>query len=276
MNRRNLLKSAVGSVLGLFGYKAVSKAEAPQKRQEDIVNLIASQMVGCRVSVFQNDKKVNNNHPLYKFLLNPNKNDTFDELMYQWSSQLDLTGTSLIWMISNTLGIPVELRSIPTALAIPQPSTTDNYPNGFYRIQPIYPYGTWENISVHPITIIPAEWMLKFVSSFDNGGLCPLLAPRSFTTYDSIEFYHKQIRLLVVQPRCNYIAAKLTRHLAPFFGENLRIEIIAPKLDSEAQKEIELLVNCRAITKNELREMYGLGKVNSCGEDIVCSTKAVF
>lgn len=76
-----------------------------------------------------------------------------------------LTGSALTWVVPNELGDPVELYPIPTAIAIPQPTMNPQYPNGFYRLQPIYPYGpfsSWPTPSSAVGAAIPAEWMLKF------------------------------------------------------------------------------------------------------------------
>lgn len=107
---------------------------------------------------------VHSDHPLVKLLEHPNNDDTFGDLMYRLCMQLGLTGSALIWMVPNRLGIPVELYPIPTALAVPQSTQTPEYPDGYYRVQPIYPYGPF---SVYPTPLsaagacIPGQWMLR-------------------------------------------------------------------------------------------------------------------
>ena len=78
--------------------------------------------------------------------------------------QLSLTGTSLTWMVPNQFGVPMELYPVPTALAIPQPAINPDFPDGFYRIQPVYPYGPFSSYPTPSSAVgapIPAQWMLK-------------------------------------------------------------------------------------------------------------------
>jgi phage portal protein BeeE len=95
----------------------------------------------------------------------PNNDDHFGDLMYRWVQQMLLTGMSLTWMVPNKMGVPFELYSIPTAIAIPQPVINPDYPNGFYRIQPVYPYGPFSSYPTPASAVgapIPAEWMMRF------------------------------------------------------------------------------------------------------------------
>ena len=102
---------------------------------------------------------------LVQLLEHPNPDDSFGDLMAQWNLQLDLTGTALTWMVPNQLGNPYELYPISTATAVPQPTINPEYPDGFYRIQPLYPYGPF-SLSPTPYSAsgapIPAQWMLRF------------------------------------------------------------------------------------------------------------------
>jgi hypothetical protein len=84
--------------------------------------------------------------------------------LYRINQQLDLTGTAWLWIIPNQLGDKiVEMYVVPTALAIPLPVQTPEYPEGAFRIQPVYPYGPF---SSYPLpnsaagATIPAEWMI--------------------------------------------------------------------------------------------------------------------
>lgn len=94
----------------------------------------------------------------------PNSEDTWGEICYAWSLQMDLTGMALTWVVPNALGEPIELYSIPTALAIPQPVTNPDFPHGYYRIQPLHPYGpfsTWPSPVSAAGAPIPAQWMMR-------------------------------------------------------------------------------------------------------------------
>ena len=101
---------------------------------------------------------------LVELLKSPNPEDSFGDLLYNWGQQMDLTGTALTWMVPNVYRVPYELYPIPTATAVPQAVMNPQYPNGFYRIQPLYPYGPFSS-SPSPWSAagapIPAEWMLR-------------------------------------------------------------------------------------------------------------------
>jgi phage portal protein BeeE len=104
-------------------------------------------------------------YDLVKLLERPNRQDSFGRLMYRWGQQKFLTGSALTWMVPNKFGVPMELYSIPTAIAIPQPITNPDYPEGAYRIQPVYPYGPFGNYpspSSAVGALVPAQWMLRF------------------------------------------------------------------------------------------------------------------
>jgi phage portal protein BeeE len=103
-------------------------------------------------------------YKLHELLARPNPQDTFGDLMANWNLHMDLYGSSLTWMAPNKLGRPMELYPVPVPLAVPQPAVNPEYPHGYYRIQPVYPYGPF---SSHPTpnsavgAPIPAEWMIR-------------------------------------------------------------------------------------------------------------------
>lgn len=104
-------------------------------------------------------------YDLVRLLEKPNRQDTWGDLMYRWNQQMDLTGKALTWMVPNQLGVPLELYSIPTAIAIPQPAINPDYPDGYYRIQPLYPYGPFSSYPTPATAVgapIPAQWMMEF------------------------------------------------------------------------------------------------------------------
>lgn len=310
-------------------------------------------------------------YALVQLLENPNNDDSFGEIAYWWSQQMDLTGMALTWMVPNKLGIPHELYVIPTAIAIPQPAINPDYPDGYYRIQPIYPYGPFSSYPTPATAVgapIPAQWMLRFkyphpllrydgyspltalrlhideVEAMDrsrwytmqrlinpsavlnfkemdgmeplpeaeierirsefeanfqgpeNSGRLFVAAPGSELNIQEarlrdlefrdgwnqlVEFIHgagfgisktaagmvesstysvlfatlKQMHLLTLDPQCKRIARYLTKHLAPFFGDDLIVEMRMPRIDDHDLKNaaLQLLVNAKAITKNEIR-----------------------
>lgn len=102
---------------------------------------------------------------LIRLLEKPNPQDTFGLMCWRWLQQQDLTGTALTWMVPNKLGVPMELYPIPTAIAIPQPAVNPDFPDGYYRIQPVYPYGPFSTYPTPASAVgapIPAQWMLRF------------------------------------------------------------------------------------------------------------------
>ncbi len=104
-------------------------------------------------------------YELVELLKRPNRQDTFGRLMYRWGLQKRLTGSALTWVVPNILGKPFEMYSVPTALAIPQAATNPEYPEGFYRIQPIYPYGPFSSFPAPASSVgapISADWMMRF------------------------------------------------------------------------------------------------------------------
>ena len=105
-------------------------------------------------------------YELVKLLERPNPQDSFGDLMFRWGQQTDLTGMALTWMVPNKLGTPMELYPIPTAIAIPQPAVNPDYPDGYWRIQPVYPYGPFSTYPTPSSAVgaaIPAQWMLRFL-----------------------------------------------------------------------------------------------------------------
>lgn len=122
---------------------------------------------------------------LVQLLQNPNREDDFGDLISNWNLQMDLTGSALTWMVPNKLGTPYELYPIPTALAIPQPAVNPDYPDGYYRIQPVYPYGPFSSYPTPAAAVgaaIPAQWMMRFKYPHPlirYEGYSPLTAMRS-------------------------------------------------------------------------------------------------
>ncbi len=300
-------------------------------------------------------------YDLVKLLEKPNNDDTFGEMLYGAHQQLTLTGMWLNWMVPGfphsggsghpdpkfaDSGTPFELYTVPTSIAIPQPAINPDFPDGYYRIQPIYPYGPFSSYPTPSTSVgapIPAQWMIRTkyihpilrydgfspqtglrlvldeIEQMDRSrwytlkrlinpsailnfgemdGMQPLpeaeierikaefenelqgtensgrlfvataganLEPfnTSFTdlqykegwdqlvsfamaalgiskeaagmigttAYAQLYAALKQLHLLTLVPICSRIAAKLTRHLAPFFGDDLIIEIRPPKID---------------------------------------------
>lgn len=308
---------------------------------------------------------------LVKLLEKPNHDDTFGELLYKINLQMGLTGTSLTWMLPNVLGTPMELYSIPTAIAIPQATMNVEFPHGYYRIQPVYPYGPFSSSPTPASAVgapIGAQWMIKIkyphpllhydgyspqtamrlhldeieqmdrsrwynmkrgispsaVLQFTKDNAQPLpeeeiarihaemensfMGPEnagqfyvatpgasleqwgnkpidmdyqsgwdqlvSFvlgagfgitkpaagmvedSSYSTLFATLKQLQLITLGPQANRIAAKLTRHLAPFFGDDLIVEIKTQRIDDHEilSGKLSQLAGASALTINELRK----------------------
>ena len=333
-------------------------------------------------SVPDGKRAVPRGHPGYqinKLLEKPNNDDTFGDMMYQWNQQMDLTGMNLTWMVPNMLQVPMELYVIPTALAIPQPAVNPDYPDGYYRIQPVYPYGPFSSYPTPASAVgapIPAQWMLRIkyphpllrydgwspltalrlhldevemidrsrhysmrrqinpsaVLNFDemegsqplpeeeidrikadmeadfqgpeNAGRLYVSTPGaklepwgtspkdmefqagwdqlvSFclaglgitkpvagmvedSSYSTLFASMQQYQLLTLGPKCQRIGAKLTRHLASFFGDDLIIEVRCQKVNDHDInfKKVDKLLSMRGGTINEARKLMDLPMID--------------
>lgn len=348
------------------------------------INRKCEQLSQSEFKVYQKD----DNHPdgkrpvsrqhegykLHELLENPNEEDSFGDLMFQYGLQLDLTGTALTWMVPNRLGSIMEMYPVPTALAIPQTVMNAEFPQGYYRIQPIYPYGAFtsmaEGVSATGATI-PAQWMVRIkhphpflrydgyspltalrlhideVESIDRSrfysmkksvnpsavlnteameGSEPLpseeidriraefaalhqgpenhgnllvpapgarldlfgMVPKDMdymagwnqlvsfvlggfgitkpaagmiedASYSTLFATLKQLHLLTLKPICARIGAKLTKKLAPLFGDDLIIEIECPRIDDHdlLLNKLSFLGQGQCLTKNEARKELG-------------------
>lgn len=162
------------------------------------------QLMQSEFQVFEKDdnapdgkKPVSRHHPGYelvKMLERPNGEDCFGDMMAQWNLQMDLTGTALTWLVPNRLGKPFEMYSIPTAAAMPSPIVNPDFPDGYYRIQPLYPYGPFSAPTPFSAAgaIIPAKWMIRFKYPHPyvrHDGYSPLTGMRS--TLDVVEAIYR-------------------------------------------------------------------------------------
>ena len=115
------------------------------------------------------------------------------------------------------------------------------------------PWGT------NPIDMDYANGWMQLVDFVMGGGFG---VPKSIVgmmgdvSYATLFATLKQFHLLTLLPKCSRIAANLTRHLAPFFGDDLIIEIRCPRIDDHEVKngKLNLLMSAKCITKNELRK----------------------
>lgn len=131
---------------------------------------------------------------LVRVLERPNKQDSFGKYLYRLGQNKYLTGTALTWMVPSKVKAPMELYCIPTAIAIPQPAVNPDYPDGYYRIQPVYPYGPFSSYPSPTSAVgaaVPAEWMMRMqfphpLLRYD--GFSPLTALRqNIDTFEMID-----------------------------------------------------------------------------------------
>lgn len=118
---------------------------------------IANSMLGASVKAFRRERGISkiaksfaaanpgqrdhelveleHDHPLSKLLARPNQRQTFKDILQGWTIQYHLTGQARHWCVSNMLGEPLEVYTLPTALMLPVPPSS-RYPNGGWRITP--------------------------------------------------------------------------------------------------------------------------------------------
>ena len=306
---------------------------------------------------------------LVELLQRPNNQDSWGRWVYRLTQQKLLTGNALNWLVPNALGVPFEMYIIPTAIAVPQPVIDPQYPNGYWRIQPVYPYGPFSSYPTPYSAVgaaIPAEWMrphfmfphpffrydgysplsalrlhldevesidrsrwysmqksfnpaavlnldpeseplppqeverikIEFENSFQGpqntgqlfvggpgtsleqfgirpqemdyqsgwdqlvsfsmgafGITKPAAGMIEDASYSNLYATLKQLDLLTIGPECSDIASELTKHVAPFFGDGLIIEVRCRKIDDHEiiHQKLQLLMAAKAITKNEFR-----------------------
>lgn len=307
---------------------------------------------------------------LVELLEKPNNQDSFGSWLYRAGQQKYLTGTALNWLVPNRFGTPAEMYIISTSIAIPQPAVNPDFPDGYYRIQPVYPYGPFSSYPTPSSAVgapIPAQWMMRFqfphpVLRYE--GFSPLTALRlhidEVESIDRSRFYKmrrssnpdavlnfeavegqeplpeaeierikaefeydfqgeanhgrlyvsapgakleeygtkpkemdygqgwdqltsfilagfgitkaavgmnetssyanqwaslKQLHTLVLKPDLDDIAAKITRHIGPFFGDDLIVEIRCPRIDDHeiAFQKVDKLNSLKGLPKAVIR-----------------------
>lgn len=223
----------------------------------------AEQMSLCEFQVFHKDPKhpdgkrpVERNettpdhdgpYDLVKLLEKPNSQDTFGDLCYIFSQQMDLTGMALTWMVPNENGTPMELYNLPTAIAIPQPAINPDYPDGYYRIQPLYPYGPFSSYPTPASAVgapVPAEWIIRM--KFPH----PILRYDGFSPYTGLRL---QIDTVTQMDRSRWYTLK--RLLSPWAVLDMSD---VEGIDGFPEEEIERI---RADFENEHQGTENVGKL---------------
>lgn len=102
-------------------------------------------------------------YQLVTLLKKPNPQDSFGKMLMRFIVQKYLTGTRLCWMVENVLGAVAHLFPIETVIASPNPIIDAEHPDGYYRIQPLYPngpYSVYPTVNAAAGATIDARWML--------------------------------------------------------------------------------------------------------------------
>jgi hypothetical protein len=103
-----------------------------------------------------------------------------------------------------------------------------------------------------------ASW--EQLTSFILGGGFGITKPAAGmvedSSYQTLFATLKQLHLITLEPECNHFASEITHHLAPYYGDDLIVEIRCKRIDDHDIKTARLntLITGRAITKNELRK----------------------
>lgn len=94
------------------------------------------------------------------------------------------------------------------------------------------------------------------------------------TNYSVLFATLKQLDMITLSPECDAIASELTRHLAPFFGDDLIVKIrTKPINDHEVMLgNINTGMNARCITKNEVRAAMKMPKTDQPWGDEIAGT----
>lgn len=130
---------------------------------------------------------------LVELLEKPNNQDSFGKMMYRLGQQRILTGMSLNWMVPNKLGTPMELYVIPTGIAIPQPAINPDFPDGYYRIQPIYPYGPFSSYPTPTTAVgapVPAQWIIRSLDPH------PLLRYEGYAVTKALDEHIDEVQMI--------------------------------------------------------------------------------
>lgn len=211
MNRRELF----GSLGTLFGCCALGATATPTKPKSEQLPLgrwsdeVALKTELCKFAkeaarLAEDRRSVRGTYnarsymeQIQNLLERPSCEHKLYDLVYRVAFQKKATGTAIIWAVPNLLGKPMELYSVPTALAIPQPAFPPDFPYGYYRILP--QFGEWNSPpSMKGIGIaIPARWMIKVDGPEPK-------TPAEF---------------------CEQLSEALTKQLAPMFGEGITIKV---------------------------------------------------
>lgn len=170
-----LLDSLRSRAPGIWATNKISLAQSMRGLPYLAINTLATQFAAAKPVLYQevDDEldedgriRLSRSDPMYRVLKKPNPLETWGDVAYQMSQQLDTTGMCLIWLPteSSTTGQddgfePQEMYVIPTGTAFPLPRSPQ-YPEGAYRVIPYYNTSFFmvaPNYNAGSGAVIPAE-----------------------------------------------------------------------------------------------------------------------
>lgn len=170
-----LLDSLRSRAPGIWATNKIALAQSMRGLPYLAINTLATQFAAAKPVLYQevDDEldedgriRLSRSDPMYRVLKKPNPLETWGDVAYQMSQQLDTTGMCLIWLPteSSTTGQddgfePQEMYVIPTGTAFPLPRSPQ-YPEGAYRVIPYYNTSFFmvaPNYNAGSGAVIPAE-----------------------------------------------------------------------------------------------------------------------
>lgn len=117
----------------------------------------------------------------------------------------------------------------------------------------------------------PQSWdqLMSFILGGGFGITKPAAGMIEDSSYSTLFATLKQLHMVTLEPDCSLYAAMLTRRLAPFFGDDLIVEIRCKRIDDhEMMKgQLDTAISAKAITKNEVRKRLPLLDLDPTTED---------
>jgi hypothetical protein len=148
-----LLDSLRSRSPGLWSSNKIALAQSMRGLPYLAINTLATQFSSAKPVLFEevDDEldsdgriRLSRSDPMYRLLKKPNPLETWADVAYQMSMQLDTTGMAIIWFPTESSvtgrddGFEAqEMYVIPTGTAYPLPRSPQ-YPEGAYRVVPYY------------------------------------------------------------------------------------------------------------------------------------------
>jgi phage portal protein BeeE len=132
-------------------------------------------------------------YDLVTVLKRPNRQDSFGKWMYRVGQQRRLTGQALTWMLPDGTGTPRSLYCIPTAMMIPQPTVNPEFPEGWYRVQPIYPYGPFSTYPTPAYSVgapVGKQWVIQMLDPH------PLIRTEGYSTLTAMRLEMDEFNMM--------------------------------------------------------------------------------